>query len=157
MTLLRFVRRCFSSIPSSLYRQGDAKIPPSSAGFGASSALPKQELLPPEVLIQCLPNNIFVTVSKAPGSLLFKLSAGLIGMKDAQKTSQKGAMALVDRLSERLGQLGIRKIRLNFRGVNSTRPLIVSQLRKFDLTVSEVVDSTGLPFNGCRPRKSRRG
>lgn len=117
----------------------------------------KHESLPPQVLIQCLPNNTFVTVSSQPGQLLFKLSAGLVGMKNAQKTAPKGAMALVDALTERLLTKGITTVRLNFRGINASRPLIISQLRKMDIAVTEVTDTTGIPFNGCRPKKSRRG
>lgn len=117
----------------------------------------KHESLPPQVLIQCLPNNTFVTVSSQPGHLLFKLSAGLVGMKNAQKTAPKGAMALVDTLTEKLIAKGINTVRLNFRGINSSRPLIISQLRKMDIAVTEVTDTTGIPFNGCRPKKSRRG
>lgn len=119
------------------------------------AALP--ETLPPQVLIQCLPNNIFMSVSSAPGRLLFKLSAGLSGMRNAAKTSPKAVMALVDALNGRLRDKGIQEVRLNFKGINQARPLIVSQLRKVDMRVSEVIDTTGIPFNGCRPRKSRRG
>lgn len=146
--LRKTVQRGFaatSSIPLSIFNR-KAPIQP-----------PRTSTLPPQVLIQCLPNNIFMTVSSQPGHTLFKLSAGLIGMKNAQKTSQKASMAMVDALVEKLGQHGIKTIRLNFRGISAARPLIVSQLRKVDMTVTEIVDTTGIPFNGCRPKKARRG
>lgn len=146
--ILRTIQRGFassSSIPLSIFNRKPIVQPP------------RTSTLPPQVLIQCVPNNIFVTVSSQPGQTLFKLSAGLIGLKNAQKTSQKASMAMVDALVEKLRQHGIKSIRLNFRGINAARPLIVSQLRKVDMTVTEIVDTTGIPFNGCRPKKARRG
>ncbi len=122
----------------------------------SSSPILQHESLPPQILVQCVPNNIFITVTSQPGHILFKLSSGLIGLKNAAKTSPKAAMALVDALSEKFKAHNIRTIRLNFRGINSARPLIVSQLRKADLRITEVIDTTGIPFNGCRPKKTRR-
>lgn len=149
--LRKAVQRTFASATTS-----SASSVPLSI-FKKPIHVPRTSTLPPQVLIQCVPNNIFVTVSSQPGHTLFKLSAGLIGMKNGQKTSPKGSMAMVDALVAKLGQHGIKTIRLNFRGINAARPLIVSQLRKVDMTVTEIVDTTGIPFNGCRPKKARRG
>lgn len=112
--------------------------------------------LPPQVLINCLRNNIFITVSTIPGHQLFKISAGTAGFSGGQKTSPKAALAMLDTLRDRLTQLNISQIRLNFRGLNSARPIIVGQLRRMGLQVTEIIDTTGIPFNGCRPPKARR-
>lgn len=138
--------------PSNLFRRfSDAKSDGSS-----HIQRPTSHLLPPQVLIQFMPNNIFITVSKAPGHLLFKLSSGTVGMKDAAKTQPKAAMALIDELHRRLAEANISKIRLNFRGIAWSRGTVVGQLRRSGLSIAEIIDSTGIPFNGCRPKKSRR-
>lgn len=110
----------------------------------------------PQVLIQCLPNNINIIVTRSPGHLLFKLSSGLVAMKNAAKTSPKAALALIDALAARLKSENVDAVRLNFRGVNQTRPLLLGQIRKAGLRITEVIDTTGIPFNGCRPKKARR-
>lgn len=111
---------------------------------------------PPEVMINCLRNNIFLHVASPPGKLLFTLSSGLAGFKGAAKTSPKAALAMLDTLQRRLGELGFNRIRVNFRGLNSARAVMVGQLRRMGLSVAEVIDTTGVPFNGCRPPKKRR-
>jgi small subunit ribosomal protein S11 len=111
--------------------------------------------LPPTVLINCLRNNIFITVSSKPGHRIFHLSAGLAGFHGSQKTSPKAAMAMLDTLRRRLEELEIKVVRLNFRGLNAARAVLIGHLRRMGLVVTEVVDTTRVPFNGCRPPKAQ--
>lgn len=110
----------------------------------------------PQVLINTLPNNIHIAVTHPPGRLLFKLSSGSVGLSGTAKTAPKAAYAIVDALASKLRERSIEMISLNFRGINGARALLVTQIRKMGLRITEVVDSTRLPFNGTRPRKSRR-
>ena len=110
----------------------------------------------PQVLINTLPNNIHIACTNPPGHLLFKLSSGTVGLKGTAKCAPKAAYLLIDKLTEELKQRGLEKVRLNFRGVNGARPLLITQIKKMGVTVTEVMDSTRIPFNGTRPRKSRR-
>ena len=119
----------------------------------------------PKVQIHCLPNNIHLTVSRTfpPAEkfpilhhIMFKLSSGLVGAKNAQKTAPKTSALLVDRLKERLDALSLGVVRLDFRGITSARAAIVMQMKRTGLQITEISDSTGIPHNGCRPKKSRR-
>jgi ribosomal protein S11 len=112
--------------------------------------------LPPQILINTMPNNIHIAVTHPPGRLLFKISSGTVGLKGTTKTAPKAVYLIIDKLAEQLEKHKISKVRLNFRGVNGARPLLVTQLRKTGVEVTEVMDSTRLPFNGTRPRRSRR-
>lgn len=111
---------------------------------------------PPQLLVNCLRNNIFLSLTNAPGQTIFTLSAGRAGFPGAQKTTPKAALAMLDILEGKLAELGIERIRVNFRGLNSARPIIVGQLRRMGVGITEVVDTTGIPHNGCRPPKARR-
>lgn len=111
---------------------------------------------PPQLLVNCLRNNIFLSLTNAPGHTIFTLSAGRAGFPGAQKTTPKAALAMLDILEGKLAELGIEKIRINFRGLNSARPIIVGQLRRMGVGITEVIDTTGIPHNGCRPPKARR-
>jgi len=121
---------------------------------------------PPKVLFNCLPNNIHVAVTStgldASGTrLLFKLSSGTVGLHGAAKTAPKAIPLLLDALKARLlAAVPVASdslaVRVCFRGVNTARPLLVSGLRRLGLRILEVSDVTGVPFNGCRPKKSRR-
>jgi small subunit ribosomal protein S11 len=111
----------------------------------------------PRVLVHCRTNNLFVHVSDPdnPARAWLHLSAGRLGFKGTAKTSPKAALAMMDRLQTHLAERGIDTIGLEFRGINPVRPVVMSQLRRTRLRVRQVMDSTPIPFNGCRPRKSR--
>ena len=112
--------------------------------------------LPPQILIYTLPNNIHIAVTHPPGKLLFKISSGTVGLSGTAKTAPKAAYLIIDKLAEQLEKHKISKVRLNFRGINGARPLLITQLRKTGVEITEVMDSTPLPFNGTRARRSRR-
>lgn len=112
-----------------------------------------------KILFNCLPNNIHVAVSSPPGRLLFKLSSGSVGLEGSAKTAPKAVPLVLDALKARLpgeAASGEKGVRIEFRGISSTRGQVVSGLRRLGLRILEVSDSTGIPFNGCRPKKSRR-
>ena len=135
----------------------------------------------PTLLFNFMPNNIHVALSDtATGKLLFKLNSGSVGMKGTAKCSPKASLAIVDAVYAKLksfsqgihggqasqGHIKAKKtestleqsfpIRVNFRGINPARPLIIHQLKKVGMDIQEVIDTTRIPFNGCRPKKSRR-
>ncbi len=128
---------------------------PAAATLPHEPSGPFDDALPPQVLINCLKNNIFVSVHHPPDRTLFSLSAGLLGYTGSQKTSTKSALALLDTLQAKLAEHAIDTVRLNFRGINAARSVIVGQLRRIGLKVTEIIDTTGIPFNGCRPPKAR--
>jgi small subunit ribosomal protein S11 len=112
-----------------------------------------------KVLFNCLPNNIHIAVSSPPGRLLFKLSSGSVGLKGSAKTASKAVPLVLDALKAKLPEeaaSGEKGVRVEFRGISSSRGQVVSGLRRLGLRILEVSDSTGIPFNGCRPKKSRR-
>lgn len=112
-----------------------------------------------KILFNCLPNNIHIAVSSPPGQLLFKLSSGSVGLKGSGKTAAKAVPLVLDALKAKLPEeaaSGDKGVRVEFRGISSNRGQVVSGLRRLGLRILEVSDSTGIPFNGCRPKKSRR-
>ena len=112
--------------------------------------------LPPKLLIKCTLNNIFLELSGEKGRPIWTVSSGCLGFKNAQKTTNKTALALMDALWLKLSQLSISRIRVDFRGVNPARQILLSQLRRPGLEITEIIDTTPRPFNGPRTKKARR-
>ena len=123
------------------------------------------------LVITCATNNVFVTCSvpnssiaanssdlpKTTSKLVFKLSAGSVGFKGGSKTTEECALALSDKLIALLKEKNVvGGVKVDLRGVNPARNIILMQIRKNGVNVSEIMDSTGFPHNGCRPPKSRR-
>lgn len=124
---------------------------PSSSSTSSSNIM--------KILFNCLPNNIHIAVSSPPGRLLFKLSSGSVGLKGAGKTAAKAVPLVLDALKAKLPDevgSGDKGVRVEFRGISSSRGQVVSGLRRLGLRILEVSDTTGIPFNGCRPKRSRR-
>ena len=112
-----------------------------------------------KILFNCLPNNIHIAVSSPPGRLLFKLSSGSVGLEGAGKTAAKAVPLVLDALKAKLPEevgRGEKGVRVEFRGISSSRGQVVSGLWRLGLRILEVSDTTGIPFNGCRPKRSRR-
>lgn len=63
---------------------------------------------------------------------------------------------MLDILAKKLEEMGVDRLGLNFRGLNPARPILIGQLRRMGLRITEIVDTTGVPHNGCRPPKARR-
>ena len=136
----------------SFKRYFSAMSPSISSSSSSSSNIIK-------ILFNCLPNNIHIAVSSPPGRLLLKLSSGSVGLAGSAKTAPKAVPLVLDALKAKLpGEAanGEKGVRIEFRGISSSRGQVVSGLRRLGLRILEVSDSTGIPFNGCRPKKSRR-
>lgn len=110
----------------------------------------------PKVLLRCLANNIFAAVSNDTGRLLASLSSGSIGFKNTAKVSEKAALGVIDAVKRKLDKFGAESVKLELRGFNPMRNVLIYQLRRSGIAITEVLDSTGIPFNGCRPKKTRR-
>ena len=147
---------CLSTVPRALYAILSRFRMPSGSPATAIP-LPSSAPRPPTLLINCLANNIHIALSdSATGRLLFKLSSGTVGMKGSAKCSPKATLAIMDALQAKLAERGVPEVRVNFRGVSVTRALLIHQLKRVGVRITEVMDSTRIPFNGCRPRKSKR-
>mgnify|MGYP000064481365 CR=1 FL=1 len=56
----------------------------------------------------------------------------------------------------RVKEFGLKKIRVFVKGPGSGRESAIRTLHNMGIQVTEIVDVTPLPHNGCRPPKRRR-
>lgn len=110
----------------------------------------------PRVLVKCVPNNIHVNISTESGRTISKMTSGSLGFKNTAKVSQKCTAVMVDELKRRLDEFSAASIKLELNGFNPMRPYFIYQLRRSGVSITEIYDTTGIPFNGCRPKKTRR-
>jgi ribosomal protein S11 len=116
------------------------------------------QLFAPRVLIQCRKNNIMIAVTDSHSRPLKHWTSGMLGFKNANKTTQKAALTMMDVLIAYLEERKISKIRLQFQGVNGVRQTILSQFRKdLPFGITHITDTTPLALGGGpRPKKARR-
>ncbi len=110
-----------------------------------------------DVHIQATFNNTIVTFTDTNGNVLTSSSAGACGFRG----SKKGTAYAAQVASEKAGQAakqqyGFSKAAVLVSGVGLGREAAVRALQNLDIQVESIVDVTGVPHGGCRPKKARR-
>lgn len=100
-------------------------------------------------------NNTLFTATDPSGSVIARSSAGASGFKGTKKSTPYAAQVAAERLAEKLQPYGVTAINVYVKGIGPGREQGIRGLAK-SFEVELIVDETGIPHNGCRPRKRRR-
>lgn len=101
-------------------------------------------------------NNIIVTLTNSEGQAISWSSSGKNGFRGSKKnTPYAGQMAAED-CGKIAFDLGLRKVKAYVKGPGAGRESAIRSLHNLGIEVTEIVDVTPLPHNGCRPSKRRR-
>lgn len=101
-------------------------------------------------------NNINVTLTNNNGQVISWSTAGKMGFKGSKKnTPYAGQQAATD-AAKIASDAGLRKVKVFVKGPGSGRESAMRALDAAGLQITEIVDITPLPHNGCRPPKRRR-
>lgn len=101
-------------------------------------------------------NNTMVSLTDIHGGLLAWSSAGLLGFKGAKKATTFAAAQVVTDVNEKVQKYGLKDIEVFVRGVGSGREAAIRALAQKGFNIIMIKDITGVPHNGCRPKKPRR-
>ncbi|MBN2778006.1 MAG: 30S ribosomal protein S11 [Bacteroidales bacterium] len=101
-------------------------------------------------------NNIIVTLTNNDGQAISWSSSGKNGFRGSKKnTPYAGQMAAED-CGKIAFDLGLRKVKAYVKGPGAGRESAIRTLHNLGIEVTEIIDVTPLPHNGCRPSKRRR-
>ncbi|MBS5639608.1 MAG: 30S ribosomal protein S11 [Bacteroides sp.] len=92
-------------------------------------------------------NNIIVSLANSEGQIISWSSAGKMGFR--------GSMAAQD-CAKIAFDLGLRKVKAYVKGPGNGRESAIRTIHGAGIEVTEIIDVTPLPHNGCRPPKRRR-
>ncbi len=101
-------------------------------------------------------NNIIVTLTNNNGHVISWSSAGKMGFKGSKKNTPYAAQMASQDASKVAYDLGLRKVKVYVKGPGAGRESAIRTLHTAGIEVTEIVDITPLPHNGCRPPKRRR-
>jgi small subunit ribosomal protein S11 len=101
-------------------------------------------------------NNTMITISEPNGSVLAWASAGASGFKGTRKSTPYAATVTAEKVVEKVAPYGVQKLKVFINGVGTGREQAVRGLHSSGLDIEGIFDTTPLPHNGCRKRKSRR-
>ncbi|MBP8041716.1 MAG: 30S ribosomal protein S11 [Bacteroidales bacterium] len=101
-------------------------------------------------------NNIIISLTNANGQVISWSSAGKMGFKGSKKnTPYAGQMAASD-CGKQAFDYGLRKVKVFVKGPGAGRESAIRSISAAGIEVTEIIDVTPLPHNGCRPPKRRR-
>jgi len=101
-------------------------------------------------------NNIIITLTNSSGQVVSWSSAGKMGFKGSKKnTPYAGQMAAGD-CAKQAFDMGLRKVKVYVKGPGAGRESSIRSIAAAGIEVTEIIDVTPLPHNGCRPPKRRR-
>jgi small subunit ribosomal protein S11 len=101
-------------------------------------------------------NNIIVTLTNMNGEVISWSSAGKKGFRGSKKNTPYAAQVASEECSKTAYDLGLRKVKVFVKGPGNGRESAIRAMATIGLQVTEIVDSTPLPHNGCRPAKRSR-
>lgn len=101
-------------------------------------------------------NNTIVSITDSRGNVVSWGTPGKSGFKGSRKSTPYAAQLAAEEAAQVAYELGMRKIDVRVKGAGSGRESAVRALKNVGLEVLTIRDVTGVPHNGCRPKKKRR-
>jgi small subunit ribosomal protein S11 len=101
-------------------------------------------------------NNIIVTLTNSNGQVISWSSAGKMGFKGSKKNTPYAAQIAAQDCAKLAFDLGLRRVKVFVKGPGAGRESAIRMIHSQGIEVTEIVDVTPLPHNGCRPPKRRR-
>ena len=101
-------------------------------------------------------NNIIISLTNKKGDVISWSSAGKMGFRGSKKNTPYAAQVAAEECSKVAHEAGLRKVKVFVKGPGNGRESAIRTIHNAGIEVTEIVDVTPLPHNGCRPPKRRR-
>ena len=106
--------------------------------------------------LKCSFNNTLITLTDLLGNIKSKSSCGIVGFKGSKRSSKFAAQMATEKLSKKAKLLGYKNVNIHLNGLGRARAICIKSLKKFELKIHFIKESTIISYNGCRPSKIRR-
>ena len=101
-------------------------------------------------------NNVIISLTNKKGDVIAWSSAGKMGFRGSKKNTPYAArVAAVDAANVAF-DAGLKKVKVYVKGPGNGRESAIRTIHNAGIEVTEIIDVTPLPHNGCRPPKKRR-
>ena len=101
-------------------------------------------------------NNIIVSLANSEGQVISWSSAGKMGFRGSKKNTPYAAQTAAEDCGKVAFDLGLRKVKAYVKGPGNGRESAIRGVHSTGIEITEIVDVTPLPHNGCRPPKRRK-
>lgn len=101
-------------------------------------------------------NNIIISLTNNSGQVISWASAGKMGFRGSKKNTPYAAQMAAEECTRTAYDAGLRKVKVFVKGPGSGRESAIRTIHSNGIEVTEIMDVTPMPHNGCRPPKRRR-
>ncbi len=101
-------------------------------------------------------NNTIITLSDRQGNVLSWATSGGAGFRGSRKSTPFAAQVAADTAGRTAQEYGLKNLEVRVKGPGPGRESSVRALHSLGYKITNIVDVTPIPHNGCRPPKKRR-
>jgi small subunit ribosomal protein S11 len=101
-------------------------------------------------------NNIIISLTNNSGQVISWASAGKMGFRGSKKNTPYAAQMAAEECAKTAYDNGLRKVKVFVKGPGSGRESAIRTIHSNGIEVTEIMDVTPMPHNGCRSPKRRR-
>ncbi|MBI2357152.1 30S ribosomal protein S11 [Candidatus Dojkabacteria bacterium] len=109
------------------------------------------------VSIQTTFNNTIISICDENGELLVQGSPAVVGFKGSKRSTAFAATKAAMHAGEiAVKRFGLKEAKAIIKGPGAGRNATIKGLDSVGIKITQLIDKTPLPHNGCRPRKLPR-
>lgn len=101
-------------------------------------------------------NNTIVTITDRKGNALAWATSGGSGFRGSRKSTPFAAQVAAEKAGMVAQEYGMKNLDVMIKGPGPGRESAVRSLNSLGFKITNIVDVTPIPHNGCRPPKKRR-
>ena len=101
-------------------------------------------------------NNIIISLTNKKGDVISWSSAGKMGFRGSKKNTPYAAQMAAEDCGKVALEAGLKKVKVYVKGPGNGRESAIRSIHNAGIEVTEIIDVTPMPHNGCRPPKRRR-
>ncbi len=101
-------------------------------------------------------NNTIITLSDRQGNVLSWATSGGAGFRGSRKSTPFAAQVAAEAAGRTALDFGLKNLEVRIKGPGPGRESSVRALNALGYKITNIVDVTPIPHNGCRPPKKRR-
>ena len=106
--------------------------------------------------VQASFNNTVVTITDRQGNALSWATSGGAGFRGSRKSTPFAAQVAAEKAGRAAQEYGVKTVEVRIKGPGPGRESAVRSLNALGYKVTNIIDVTPIPHNGCRPPKRRR-
>lgn len=101
-------------------------------------------------------NNTIITLTDRQGNALAWATAGGAGFRGSRKSTPFAAQVAATNAGKIAKDYGLKNLEVHIKGPGPGRESSVRALHGLGYRITNIIDVTPIPHNGCRPSKKRR-